>query len=384
MTDLTAPWSSVAEDAVRGPLEYITRVYLTHPDFPGVPIPLEVNEGSVTFDEQWSPHVQASVTIPYPDADMLELLDPRHPGCRITAEAGYRYPGHTDEDVWPLFDLGVRSREGSRPSNTMTLTAASDEALVQDAGSLVGVSYLNSTSYDAGAAVNYLLPRALAYTPTITNDIVSGPIVILDAPEGSEWWDGLIKCVDQADAWLYDGGLRNWHVRPRPQVASQAVHHLTVGPIGTVLESTSGLSREDEWASWVVVEYKWNDGTDHYAKGSAWVSSGPWAAFSDALGTVRLPGAKLHRVSYTTVGSAATGIASARAILARLMRSARTTRVRAKSAWWVRPGDTVTLQLPTGSQERHIVAATTFDLTDGTMTVRTRLPDDATISSTGE
>ncbi|ARU53514.1 hypothetical protein CBR64_20880 [Cellulosimicrobium cellulans] len=55
----------------------------------------------------------------------------------------------------------------------------------------------------------------------------------------------------------------------------------------------------------------------------------------------------------------------------------------AAAAYWLRPGHTITVQLPTGPQERHLVSSVTFDLPSGTMHVRTRVPVDVTIT-TGE
>ncbi|RZU64610.1 hypothetical protein EV379_0913 [Microterricola gilva] len=83
--------------------------------------------GRVTMDEGWSPHVQAELTIPIPAQTVQELIDPRQPRrVKISCAANYT-PAQSR-----VFDLGLRDRQIDHEAGEMTLSLASDEALLQD------------------------------------------------------------------------------------------------------------------------------------------------------------------------------------------------------------------------------------------------------------
>lgn len=70
--------------------------------------------------------------------------------------------------------------------------------------------------------------------------------------------------------------------------------------------------------------------------------------------------------------------AAAQNVLAHKITLGRSIKLEAVSALWLRPSHTVTIQLPTGEQERHLVQSVTFAPTEGRMTVTTRQPETLT------
>lgn len=94
----------------------------------GVTDPLVVSGGSITMDENYSPRIQASLTIPLTGPEQGDLIDPRtDQRCTITIDNA------ADEFTEPrVFDLGIRDRTVDYAQRTMTITAASDEMQLHD------------------------------------------------------------------------------------------------------------------------------------------------------------------------------------------------------------------------------------------------------------
>lgn len=380
MTSLTAPWDDRAEAAVRQTLRHVVVARATHPDWPE-PIPLDVIGGTVTFDETWAPHVQASVTCALPsDAATLAALDPRRL-VRVELDVGYIYPGGV-QDVHLLANLGLRERSVRRPAGQVILVAASDEALVQDAGPLLD-SVLMAPSWEVGAAIIARLPIPLGYAPTIVNTVPGTATATAHLDSTTDQWPAFKEWADAAQAWLYDRGDRVWVLCSRPTVAAQPVHLLKTGANGTVVDSDTTLSR-DSWANMVVVRHEWtdSDGTAQTVIGRAWVTSGPHQGW-DQYNSRPLPGLRTYIDKRDTPGTVDSARASAYAILTRLLRAASSVTLTARSAYWVRPGMTVAVQLPTGGEELHLVTKVTFDLATCQMTITTRQPDTSVTINTG-
>lgn len=359
-----------------GPVEHVHRVRASHPSW-AEPVDLDVEAARVTFDEAWSPHVQAEISATIPDADVLDMLDPRA-GVRLELEAGYRY-GDGTEDVHPLADLGLRLRVVNRPDNVLQLEAAGDEMTLQDnlwtsstpaplprTGLLEAVSFLVDQGAGGGTTLDSEIPAG--YRPELLTEA--------ELPAGEDYWRPAAGMVDDAEAWLYDDGTRTWRLRKRPTVAGKARAQLATGPAGTLTRTTSRLDR-DTWANAVYLRSTWRDsaGTERIVHARAYVNTGPHAAGS--------AGWKWTRIDRTTPTTPAGASAAAAAILRRIVTRGRGQNVSGVAMYWLRPGMTVTTQLPTGSQERQLVGRVEFDLVAGGMAVATRQPDDVSVT-TGE
>lgn len=326
---------------------------------------VEAEDVRVRFDESTAPRVTGTLLAPVPDLDVVDDVDPRL-GTRAIIRAGYVLPRGT-EDVHTLADLGVRRRHIRRPANLLELTLQSDEALVMDAGAMAPAT-LSASSRPA--AIRSLINAALSPDPLVT---ITHPDVVDTALDGiTDAWQTIDDLANQIDADVYDTGMRAFVVEPRPHLAARSALTLRVGPRGTITDSDATLDR-DEWANRVVIRYRWFDvaGVERRITGTATAQTGsPYAP--DVVGLKVLP---LERDTPTTQAAANAAAAS---VLRRMLSRSRSYTVRAVAAYWLRPGHTVTLQLPAGRQERHLVSAVEFEPLLGAMTVTTRLPDTAT------
>lgn len=122
----------------------------------GTPYTLDVREVEVTLDDAWEPYGQVSLECWTPSKDVLDLIDPRTPGLRLTVTL-------TDGTFTRTFNVGLRSRSVDHITGTMTITGATDEALLQD--------YVRvATNVDSSAAAYQSNLR------TLINNIVLAPI----------------------------------------------------------------------------------------------------------------------------------------------------------------------------------------------------------------
>lgn len=370
----TAPYAPAVAGLLAGSHGQRLRVQATHPSW-AVPVALEAERCQLGWDARRAPRVSCAVDARVPLAQAtLDALDPRT-GVRLQVRAGYVLPGGA-EDVQLVADLGLRSRTVDRPGNMVRLTAASDEALVLDARAATAYTPPGAT---VAAAVLGLLTAALPSAPVVATSTLpaTAPGVVPVVDVGGDYWSAVDDLLDRVDGDAYDDGLRRWHLVPRPSTVGESAAVLRVGPGGTVTASTVGLSREDEWANAVALTYRWRPvgaSDDTTVHGLASATAGPYAVAAAGRRTFTQV-----RELATTQGEAS---AAARAVLVRRLAAGRTFRVRTVAPWWLRPGHTVTLQLPTGAQERLLVVAVLYDAA-GWADVDLTLPDTASTLATG-
>lgn len=367
----TAPFAPEAETLITGPHAQVVKVAAAHPSW-DVDIPLEVDAATLTWDESRAPRVSASLSCRVPtDQDVLDLLDPRT-GVRIQITAGYVSTAGVS-DVHLLADLGLRSRRVSRPGNQLQLDAASDEALVIDGSAVQTVVKEPAEVLAILRCFVQALPSARVVIDPRVGMAASEPV---DMDSVTDLWSTIDDLADRVDADVYDDGLRTFQVVPRPELASTSAATIKVGANGTLISSDATISR-DAWFNSVHLDYAWKvqvdkDTTrDVYALGLATQYTGPFGTDGNYGGNRRV---YYERREVPTTGAGAQR--AAEALLRRMLSRGRSYSISAVSALWLRAGDTITVQLPTGAQARHLVAAVTFDLVAGSMDVTTRLPID--------
>lgn len=365
---MTAPFASSAAQLVRTSHTQVVRARVV--DAAGDPVTdLDVEAGRLSFDERRAPRVVLELDSVVPAGeDTLAAIDGRR-GARVVVDAGYLQPGTLLEDVHTVADLALVDRVVDRPGNVMRLTAESDERLFIDAGppsAAVKISVSGAGTADAmRALIADQLPAA-----RIVNTYPAGPQTTFDQL-GEDPWQALDTLADTIDADVYDDGLRTWRIEPRPTLSPVASHQLAVGAAGTILTSSTTLSRggtdAEGWYNHVELLFTDTDqfGTSYAALGSAQQATGPYGT-----GTTRRKYLERREQRLT----AAQAQAAAEAKLRRTLSRGRSFTLSALAAWWLRPGHTVTVRLPTGPQERHLVQSVTFDLAAGRMTLTTRLP----------
>jgi len=369
---IPAPYTATTAELLAQDHRNLVDAQLTHPDFGVLQLELAAARGdrlSVTFDESSTPRASAQLSCPLPDV----AIDPRQ-GVRLAVAAGYGPVGDGVEDVQPLVDLVLRTAapSWSGPDARLDATASGDESLVLDASPAVAESTTGATH---ALAIEALLAKSVSPRPTFLPD-VGGAAVTVDTIE--DRWNALVDLADRVGAQLYDDGLRTWHLTPQPELVAAVPHHtLAVGEGGTVLEPSRDTTRDD-WFNYVRVRYRWRNaaGADQQVVGTAYVTAGPYRITGPASRRIL----SVDRDVATTTAQANT---VAQSILLRQLSRGDAVTVRAVAAYWLRPGMTVDVLMPTGELLRHLVARVTFDVLEGTMTVTTRLPITVPTASPG-
>lgn len=371
---MTAPYLARAAADIAQPLRHEVAVRANHPSW-AAPIRLDVESGTLTFDESRSPFVTADLVARVPSAAEVDLLDPRT-GVRLEVDAGYVY-GDGVRDVHPLAVLHVWSRNVERPGNTLSISARSGESRMID-DTVLGPPLTFGAQADAGQAIAQLIALAAPGAPVVNTlpaaTFVTGADVRTVGP-GDDLMAAARDIADRAgNGWVYEDGLGTWYVRPRPELAGLSSATFKVGPGGTLERATSALEL-DEWYNAVVVVYRWDGGE---SVGWAEVTTGPMAPASAGR-------RRVLTVTRDAQGSPGDARNAAAAILDRTVSRGRSLSLQVASApYWLRPGRTSTVQLPTGTPERHLVSSVQFDLAgSGTANIATRVPEDVAII-TGE
>jgi hypothetical protein len=331
---------------------------------------------SLTFDELQAPYAQLNMRSIAPETQTaLDRLDPRlFP--RVDVTMGYRFHDGREETE-RMASLGIDTRSVDRPANTLTLVAQGDERLVMDRG--VGTEPVTFTSSDeAFGAIVRLIRLAIPNAPTRDDGTRVYGWVPADSTVVVEPGDNPISAVIDVsdrvgDLWTYADGLGVWHITRRPVLASTPFLSLTVGERGTIVKSTSRLSRDD-WANSVLLRHKWREG-DEDRSVVVWadVSTGDYRV--GKIGAKRVVLDRATPIDFVTASQAATSL------LRRYSSRGRTLTVEAVADYRLRPGHTISVQLPQGGADLHLVSAVTFEQPTGTMTIRTRVPDDAELST---
>lgn len=398
---MTGLYDASVENLIRGPLEHRWSVQFY--DAAGDPIDLDVTDAEVTFDEQWWPYVQGTITAVPTSQAVLDALDPRQI-VRCVISAGYVLPGRV-EDVHPIAELYLTRRVVRRPDNDVVLSVQGPEYLFGRSTELDGVTSIIdlgtwSSTTEARDAINsclYAVGYPIGWYPYDGSGWDYEGASRITGWSGDVYWDGS-QWVDESyggslvgpgatagyaldiardiasrvDAWLRCDETGTWRCSGYPTLGSVSAHQLKVGAQGTVISSQTTMERTEDWCNTVSMHVTWQtvDGPQDLW-GTASVTSGPYAV--DQVGIV----ATIIERDVTAYMPQSRIQAMAASLLRRALAKGRSIALDAVAAYWLRPGHTVTITLPLGPQERHLISAVTYRLTDGSMSLTTRVPDNA-------
>ena len=357
----TGAFDPRVEALIKESHQQIVNVRAIHPDFDG-PVSLPVSDIKFDFVDRRYPRVSCTVTTPVPATQAeIERLDPRT-GVRIEVDCGYS--NEAFEDIQMILDLGLRTVRVNRPANTMTLEARSDEDMVIDASPAAKAS-VSASSH--ALAVQALLNQAISPYPEFYS-YFTGPSVSVDPV--TDRWQTIMDLADRVGCQLYDDGLRNFIWEPiKSSVAAVPDLSLAVGENGTVLNSESAIDRSD-WYNYVYLRYKWRNASD------VDVVIGATALVSTGAFSITGPSGKRILIDEREIPTTqAEANAAAKAVLGRTLSRARSYSVTAIAAYWLRPGMTVLLTLPSQAPQKFLVSSVSFDPIAGTMDVTTALPE---------
>lgn len=264
-------------------------------------VDLPQDDATLTLDEGRAPFASAVLTVPL-DEDILDAIDPRT-DARVSLSLEQRFSGSiplsdlSDEfagldldDVstqWAGLqlaaltvryghawnstgfrrtrrlraDLGVRSRVIDHQADTITVTLASDEALLIDYGllSTVAVSPAALTVLSAvQLALSYAVPGAVLSTSDGAQTIAADAAAW---QPGVSAWDYLSPITASANLRLWCDEARVWHLQAPESIIAPG--QATLSATGTVTGARDTISRDEfEWFDGVVVTYDWIDSSN--------------------------------------------------------------------------------------------------------------------------
>lgn len=354
---------------------------------------LNVKSATVTLNEGWAPYAQATLVCTMPASEVLAQIDPRlgiratltmrqsfgeaWPLSDITAQVGspvllsnvtswfagralsaaastfgtgYNATGPRASKVRRL-DLGIRARSVSVVDGTMTLTLASDEALLQDAA-LVSATSVSPVGTNLAAACNLALAR-IGATLTETQDVADLAADSLVWEPGVSAWDYTLPLASASNRRLWCDEQRVWRL-----INPASMQHGALRVTATRTSTRDGIDRDGDWCDAVVVTYRWAD------------SGGLEQTRVEVAGP-----ASATRVKHVTVDRPLVREGLAAAMLARS--SGRELGVEAVSDYTATPGQVVTIDLPDGTTHNAIASAVTWSFTgspgsDHQMSIATR------------
>lgn len=314
---------------------------------------------TVTMSALDTPRVVARLTVPA--TDELATYTDHRAGGTVLIEAGYATAAHRYLDT--LAELQLRDRVHDRPSDTLTVTAASADAVLLDRPRPGGFTW--SAGTPLATVVRNVLDACLG-AGTYSLDTSTAPAYTLPEPlaadPGTDLYDLLETVTDAADTVLYADELGAWHLTAEPVLGTPLLT-LSGGATGTVTELSRDLSR-DLYATELLLIHEWTTdaGAARRVVGVA------------ALGNTG-PGRRTRVVSRSSPTTQAAATSAAAALLRRAQLAGAGTHLDAVADYRLRPGDTVTVADPLTGTAAELVTTVTFDLLNGSMTVTTRRPD---------
>ncbi|QCQ16984.1 hypothetical protein [Microbacterium sp. RG1] len=227
------------------------------------PIAVALSGGEIVLDAGGAPHVQATVRVVAPSAGVLALLDPRS-SARVEVAA------QRDGGTVRRFDLGVRSRPRRLANGEVSLSLASDEALLGDYRALRDdaspVAYTRLVD-----VVNYVLALAIPGARLTGSGLWRA--VGDDAHADALVWRAGVTALDFLSPLVQARGLRLvcdeqrvWTLRGETY-AGHGDGVVTVGWGVDLIDTEDTIDRgSGEWFDAAVVRYTWTqDGLEQTA-----------------------------------------------------------------------------------------------------------------------
>lgn len=330
-----------------------------------------VSDLVLTFDEGWTPHVQATITIPIGNIAEVDraVLDPRGRGIHITIAYGYASMAGSGGQDNDYVELRLASVRYDRPEGTLTLVAVSQEMALVEAVSVTEDRSFVAGDWTSGVVQNLIgwagAGSLLDTTAGAANKAIGAALTI---EKGRPFWPYLVDLVDRLGLWLYSDGIGNRFVlatRPTGDNTPTTSHTIRSGALGTLLDASYEMSRED-WATTVIVRHRWRTAAGVEGSAYGWARSTIPVQYHKTLVIDR-------DVPATDTGASG----SAAAILSRMETRGKTWSGEALAAYWLRPGHRVTVERWDGWTESCMVARVTYRPLRGTMQLTTRAPGTA-------
>jgi hypothetical protein len=363
---------------------------------------IPVIDATITLDENWSPYVQATITAPILDEEIIELLDPRdNPHVILKVQKSYgqsdkvfrfstEYAGKKLSDfstLWAGKFLQDLSNEYYFAYNDFGIIASEDRQFTL-ALREININYLRSEislnlSSDEGLLLDYARVANTIYTsPNTSIRVITQYVLSLigatlqpgtaDAviPSGAAVWEPGQTAYDYLEPIIQAGALRlfcdekrDWYLVPDNYEVPGSVN---LSYLETLTDAGTTISRESiEWYDAVVIKYEYVD------------PDGNTIIEYDSAGA---PGTKVLTLTYN---SKFPGAGAAARVLQRAEGRGRVNSISAVNDYTVTPGISCSLTMPNADTQVGNVSAVTWELPGDTMAITTRglleVPDTAWI-----
>lgn len=347
----------------------------------------------ITMDESWSPFVQAQITCAMPAEALRELVDPRN-DVRLTLRVrqAFNEPGSladlstlwagkrlADADgvaggptlaaisAWKVaawntfgvrpttsraFNLSARSRVYRHKDGTVTITATSDEALLQD-HALLGNTIIRPAAATVRELTSYVLARIGA---VLLDGDADAPLLATAAywSPGTSAWDFLEPILQQAGLRLWCDGRRSWRLAEKISTVKGST---VLSYLNTVTDGEDTIDRDaGEWFDAVQITYSWTDA---------------WGMQQTAYDWASTPGySKVLSLEYTDTPYPGSG--AAQLVLDRALGRGRVLTITAVSDYSVEPSSPVSMTLPNTPLQTGAVASVVWNWPESEMQVKSR------------
>ena len=318
--------------------------------------------GSVTWDaaDRW--RTSAQLVVPFELAVWQAVKD--FSQALIRVEAGCVLPSGAVVPVPLSGPLVVRVTAVSRPEDTITLTLASQASTVDD------LRFTADTAYPAGDGGTKIKALITAALPSATyNQSANGPGLAGESNAGSGRWSAVEAVADYAALEVWQDTDDRFVIRAQPVQTGSPVDELKVGAAGNLIQSSSDFNR-DTFANAYAVRSAWvnSNGQTDYAFGIAYnnVASDPlrWGGPAGSVVQSDVENLKLTNAECQQIAVQR---------LRRTLGHGRGVRVTCPIRPWLRPGDPISVELPTGGVQVHTVQRVEHDLAAFTTVIDTRL-----------
>lgn len=187
--------------------------------------------------------------------------------------------------------------------------------------------------------------------------------------------------------WLHVTKTGQWRLDLRPELSATSALRAVSGRGGIIIEHETITDREQrgdqwsgsDWGDALIVTWR---GATQTVLGRA-AAIGPWATYGGSAQLGPRRGRKIITREYLGEQTTYAAASHAAALLRRIASRGRSVPITTPITWWLAVGDTITVDLRSGRQDRQIVSAITTRLPEGIQEITTRDPEDILITSEG-
>lgn len=329
--------------------------------------PLAAASWSLRLDEKLAPHARLEVECAIPDAELLDIIDPRREQY-VVVDAGYVYADGV-RDVHEYARLRLLERTIRHPAGRLSIVAVGREQDVVEAQVPVDTGWITTfQSLDSVGQIRALV--ATEFGAPFSSELPYGTVapaeypLIINPTKILDKFGYARSIADSLGGILYCDQVGQWRLRRAPSLSSSAAI-LTTGVGGTLVDVTDTLSRE----GWANIVYSSYEDHEYFWSSRADVRPGELEKIHHEIRKNHPQNASASATPEGEISDSANA-----GLLRRLRDRGAELTVDTIAHLWLKCHDTITVTTPDREQQRVLIAAITTT-SNGLQTIRTRKPD---------